>query len=115
MAVGRLKINSGFNGRSRRFPTVHYLYVSERKKNIVKRTAPKAIKKPKVIWNIEEPKANKIIKTPKEVKVDDKRKRYVNSIMLNYVLRPTYLAASSKIKKKNEEWQQKLKAFEEVQ
>ena len=28
--------------------------------------------------------------------------------MLNYVLRPTYLAALHKIKKKDEEWQQKL-------
>ena len=48
------------------------------------------------------------------VKVDDKRKRYLNSITLNCVLRPTYLAALRKIKKKDEERQQKLETFEEV-
>ena len=40
--------------------------------------------------------------------------RYVNPITLNYVLKPTYLAALHKTKKKDEEWQQKLKTFEEV-
>ena len=34
--------------------------------------------------------------------------------MLNYVLRPTYLAALHKIKKEDEEWQQKHKTFEEM-
>ena len=48
---------------------------------------------------------------PKVTKVDDKRKRYVNPIMFNYVLKLTYLAALRKIKKKNEELQRK---FEEV-
>ena len=47
-------------------------------------------------------------------KVDDKRKRYINPITLNYVLRPTYLAALHKIKKNNQEWQHKLETFEEV-
>ena len=47
-------------------------------------------------------------------KVDDKHKRYVNPVTLNYVLRPNYLAALCKNKKKNEEWRQKLKTFEEV-
>ena len=55
----------------------------------MERTAPKAIKKPKlirnikeikeikrpkIIGNVEEPKANRVIKTPEKVKVDDKRK-----------------------------------------
>ena len=110
---------------------VHCLYVWERK-NIVERTAPRAIRKPKVIGNIneikankvikipkvigniEEPKANRVIKIPKEVKVDDRHKRYLNPITLKYVLRPIYLAALRKIKKKDEEWHQKLKTFEEV-
>ena len=30
------------------------------------------------------------------------------------MLRPTYLAAKCKIKKKDEEWQQKLKTFKEL-
>ena len=51
----------------------------------------------------------------KKVKIDDRRKRYVNPITLSYVLRPTYLAALCKIKKKDEEWQQKFQTFEEVQ
>ena len=34
--------------------------------------------------------------------------------MLNYVLRPTHLAALRKMKKKDEEWQQKLKTFKEI-
>ena len=92
-----------------------------KKTTIVKRTAPKAIKKPDVIWNIneikrpdiignvEEPKAYRVIKTPKTVKVDDKRKRYVNPITLNYVLRPTYLAVLCKIEKKDAELQRKFK------
>ena len=80
----------------------------------MERSATKVIKRPKVIGNIEEPKANKVIKIPKVVNVDNKRERYLNPITLNYVLRPTYLAALRKIKKKNGEWQQKLKAFEEV-
>ena len=71
----------------------------------------KVIKRLEVIGNIEEPKANNVIKIPE---VDDKRKRSVNAIMLNYVLIPTYLAALHKIKKKDEEWQQKLKTFKET-
>ena len=64
----------------------------------------KVIKRPtKVIGNIEEPKANRVIKTPEEVKIDGKRKRYVNPITLSYVLRPAFLAALCKIKKKDEE------------
>ena len=51
----------------------------------------------KVIGNIEEPKANRVIKIPKEVKVDDGRIKYLNPMMLNYVLRPTYLVALVKI------------------
>ena len=82
-----------------------------KKKTIVKRTASKVIKRAKVIGNIEKPKANRVIKTPKEVKVDDRRKRYVNLITLNYVLRQTYLAALRKIKKKGEKLQRK---FEEI-
>ena len=64
--------------------------------------------------NTDKPNANRVFKIPKVAKVDDKCKRYVNPKMLNYVLRPTYLAALCKIKKKDEEWQQKLKTFEEV-
>ena len=53
-------------------------------------------KKPKVIGNIVKPKA----------KVDNnKRKRYVNPIALNYVLRLSYLAALRRINKKDEGWQ----------
>ena len=33
---------------------------------------------------------------------------------LNYVLRPTYLAVLRTIKKKDKEWQQKLKTFKEI-
>ena len=51
---------------------------------------------------------------PKVVNVDNKRKRYINPITLNCVLRPTHLAALREIKKNDEEWQQKLKTFEEV-
>ena len=59
--------------------------------NITKIKANKIIKRPKIIiGNIEEPK---VIKTPKEVKVDDERKRYVSPLTLNYVLRSIYLAA----------------------
>ena len=79
----------------------------------MEQTAPKVIKRPKVIGNIEEPEANKVIKIPKVFKVeDDKHKRYVNPIRLNHVLRPTYLAVLRKIKKKDEE--QKLKTFKEI-
>ena len=74
---------------------------------------PRVIKRPKAIGKIEEPKANRVIKIPKEVRVDDRRKRYINPITLNYVLRPTYLAALRKMKKKDEEWQEKLKTFEQ--
>ena len=93
---------------------------------MVERSAPKVIKKPKIIGNIkeiknpkiigniEEPNADRVIKIPKVVKVDDQRKRYVNPITLNYVLRPTNLAALRKLKKKDEEYQQNLKAFEEI-
>ena len=56
----------------------------------------------------------RVIKTPEEVKVDDECKRYVNPITLNCVLRLTYLAALRKIEKKDEEWQQKFKTFEEL-
>ena len=112
-----------------------------KKKTIVERTAPKAIKKPKsignineikrpkIIGNIEEIKENKVIKRPKvigkikKIKAkevikrptiignNDKRERYLNPITLNYVSRPTYLAALRKIKKKDEDLQRK---FEEV-
>ena len=71
--------------------------------NINEIEANKVIKIPKVIGNIEEPKANRVIKKAKEVKADDRHKRYVNPFTLNYVLRPTYLAALHKIKKKDEE------------
>ena len=70
--------------------------------------------RPKVIGNIEEPKANRVTKMPKVFKIYNKHKRYVNPITLNCVLRPTYLAALCKIKKKYEEWQQKLKTFKEI-
>ena len=97
--------------------TVHYLYVQERKKKqqwndqlprlIIKKPKIigniKEIKRPKIVGNIEEPNANRVIKIPKVTKVDDKRKRYVNPIMLNYVLSPTYLAALRKNRKKDEE------------
>ena len=101
-------------------------YTCRKEKNIVERTAPKVIKIPKVIgnieeikatkvikrpnviWNIEEPEANRVINIPKAFKVDDKRKRYVNPITLNHVLRPTYLAALRKIKKKDEELQKRF-------
>ena len=91
-----------------------------KERTIVERSAPKVIKKPKIIGNIkelkrpkiigniEEPIADRVIKIPKVAKVDDKCKRYVNSKTLSYVLRPTYLAALHKIKKKEEEWQQKI-------
>ena len=114
------------------FPMVHYLYVYERKKTIVKRTAAKVIKRPKIIGDIEEPKANRIIKRPKiighieehkansviklpkVVEGNDELKGYINPITLNYGLRPTYLVTLCKIKKKDQEWQRKLKTFEEV-
>ena len=75
-----------------------------KEKNILKQTPSKVIDRPKVIGNINEikvnkvikrpeiiantvePKANRVIKTPKEVRVDDKRKIYVNPITLKYVL-----------------------------
>ena len=87
------------------FPPIHI----GKKKATVERTAPKVIKRPKVIGNIEEikvtkvikrpeivgsikePKANRVVRIPKVAKVDDKCKRYVNPITLNYVLRPTQL------------------------
>ena len=85
---------------------VHCLYRKERK-NILEQTTPKVIKRPKVIENIEEkvikrlevienidkPKASRVIEISKAVKVDDKRRRFVNPITLNYVLRLTYSAA----------------------
>ena len=58
--------------------------------NIKEMKANKVIKRPEVIGNIEESKANRVIKIPKEVKANDRRKRYVNPITLNYVLRSTY-------------------------
>ena len=75
----------------------------------MKRTAPKVIKRPKVIRKIKEIKVNKVIKRPKITGNNDKRKRYVNPITLNYVLRPTYSAAFRKIKKKDEELQPKVR------
>ena len=58
----------------------------------------KLLKRPKIIKNIKESKASRVIKIPKAFKVDDKRIRYVNPITLkNYVLRPTYLPALRKI------------------
>ena len=75
----------------------------------------KVIKRPKIIGNIEEPKANRVIKILKEVKVDDRPKRYVNPVTLNYMLKPTYLAALCNIKKKDEEWQQELRGREKDQ
>ena len=74
----------------------------------------KVIKRPKAIGNIDKSKVSRVIKIPKVVKVEGKSKRYLNLVTLNYVLRPTYLAALHKVKKKDEEWQQKLKTFEEV-
>ena len=65
--------------------------------------------RPKIIGNVDEPKANSIIKTPKNVKVDDKCDQYVNPITLNHVVRPTHLAVLHKIKKKYEELPQKFK------
>ena len=100
-----------------------------KKITIVKRTASIVIKRPKVIGKFKEIKVKEVIKRPKiigkfkEIKAkevikrpiitgnNDKRERYVNPITLNYVLRPTYLAALRKIKKKDEELQRK---FEEV-
>ena len=94
------------------------VYTYRKEKTIVERTDPKVIKRTKVIGNIkeikvnkvikrpkvtgntEEPKANRIIKIPKEVK-DGRHKRYLNPVMLNYVLRPTYLTALHKIKMKD--------------
>ena len=71
----------------------------EKKKNIVEGSASKVTERPKIIGNIEEPKDNsRVIKIPKVIKVNDKRKRYLNPITLNYVLRPTYLASLRKIK-----------------
>ena len=67
------------------------------KKPTIIRKPKKRIIKPTIIFN----------------KIDGP-KRYVNPIMLNYVLRPTYLAALHKLKKKEEEYQQNLKTFEEV-
>ena len=64
--------------------------------------------------NIEEPDANRVIKIPKVVMADYQHKRYLNPITLNYVLRPTYLAALHKLKKKDEEYQQNLKTFKEI-
>ena len=77
----------------------------------MKRTALKVIKRPKVIRKIKEIKANSVIKRPKIIGNNDKRKRYVNPTTLNYMLRPTYLAALRKIKKKDEKLERK---FEEV-
>ena len=71
--------------------------------NIEEIKANRVIKRPKIIRKIEEPKPNWVIKIPKVVKVDDKHKRYVNPIMLSYVLRPTYLAALCKISAKSRE------------
>ena len=71
----------------------------------MERTAPKAIRKPKVIGNINEIKRPTItgkIKTPTlEIMINVKDP--INPVTLNYVLRRTSLAALRKIKKKDEE------------
>ena len=67
-----------------------------RRRNIKKK--PIIIKKPK----------KRIIKPTIIFNIFDERKRYVNPITQNLVLRPTYLAALRKIKKKDEELQQKF-------
>ena len=97
---------------------VRYLYLQERKKHS-ERIAPKVIgkfkenkvrrvyKRPKLIGKIN----TRNIKRPILILNNDKRERYFNPITFNYVLRPTYLAALRKIKKKDEELQRK---FEEV-
>ena len=51
------------------------------------------------------------MKRPTIIGNNDKCEKYLNPITLNRVLRPTYLAALHKIKKKDEELQRK---FEEV-
>ena len=71
----------------------------------------KIIKRSTIIGKIREIKAKNVIKRPTVTGNNDKCNRYVNPITPNYYLRPTYLAALCKIKKKDEELQQK---FEEV-
>ena len=72
--------------------------------------ARRVIKRPKLTVKIKKIKAKEVIKRPTNIGNNDKRERYVNPITLNYVLRPTYLAALRKIKK-DVELQRK---FEEV-
>ena len=67
----------------------------------------KVIKRPKLTGK----PTRKIKKPTTAIETIDRRDRYLNPITQNLVLRPTYLAALRKIKKKNEELQRK---FEEV-
>ena len=66
------------------------------------------IKRPKLTGK---PTFRKIKRPTIIIDTIDRRERYFNPITQNYVLRPTYLAALRKIKKKNEELQQK---FEDI-
>ena len=66
-----------------------------KKKTTVKRTGPNVFKRPKIIGNIEKPKANRVIKIPNAVKVDDKRKRYVNRITLNLRAKTNLLSCAT--------------------
>ena len=68
----------------------------------------KVIKRPKLIGK---PTLRKIKRPTIIVDTIDRRERYFNPITQNYVLRLTYLAALRKIKKSDEELQQK---FDEV-
>ena len=63
----------------------------EKKPTIIGKPKKRIIKQPTIIFN----------------KIDGRR-RYVNPITLNYVLRPTYLAALRKLKRKDEELQRKF-------
>ena len=65
----------------------------------------KVIKRSKLIGK---PTLRKIKRPTIIIDTTDRRERYFNPITQNYVLRPTYLAALRKIKKKDEELQQKF-------
>ena len=67
------------------------------------------IKKEPII--IGKPMLRKIKRPAIIIDTIDRHERYINPITQNYVLRPTYLSASSKIRKKGEELQRK---FEEI-